>query len=81
MGLVYSFLETLDVSVAEMSEIKRYLDLVKQRSTGSLSTAATFIRDFVRAHPAYKHDSVVSQEINYDLMVAVDKMYVLSARV
>ena len=44
--------------------------------TGSLRTAASWIRDFVRSHPAYKFDSVVSQEINYDLMVAVDEMCV-----
>jgi glutamate--cysteine ligase catalytic subunit len=74
MGLVYSFLDTLDVDAEEMSKIKRYLDLVKRRSTGSLSTAATFIRDVVRSHPAYKRDSVVSQEVNYDLMAAVDRM-------
>jgi glutamate--cysteine ligase catalytic subunit len=78
MGLVYAFLDTLDVDACEMSEIKRYLDLVKRRSTGSLSTAATFIRNFVRTHPAYKGDSVVSQEVNYDLMVTIDKMYVCS---
>ena len=30
----------------------------------------------MRSHPAYKFDSVVSQEINYDLMKAVDEMYV-----
>lgn len=41
---------------------------------GSLQTPATWMRDFVRSHPAYKFDSVVSQEINYDLMVAVDDM-------
>ena len=42
--------------------------------SGSLRTAASWIRNFVRSHPAYKFDSVVSQEINYDLMVAVDEM-------
>ena len=31
-------------------------------------------REFVLSHPAYKFDSVVSQEINYDLMVAIDEM-------
>ena len=43
---------------------------------GSLQTPATWIRNFVRSHPAYKFDSVVSQEINYDLMVAIDDMCV-----
>ena len=41
---------------------------------GSLLTAATWTRNFVRNHPAYKGDSVVSQEINYDLLVAVDEI-------
>lgn len=34
------------------------------------------MRNFVRSHPAYKHDSVVSAEINYDLIVAIDEMWV-----
>jgi glutamate--cysteine ligase catalytic subunit len=42
--------------------------------SGSLQTPATWIRNFVRSHPDYKYDSVVSQEINYDLLVAVDEM-------
>ena len=33
----------------------------------------------MRAHPQYRGDSVVSQEINYDLMVAVDEMCVVAA--
>ena len=41
---------------------------------GSLATTATWMRNFVRSHPAYQHNSVVSQEINYDLLVAVDEM-------
>ena len=41
---------------------------------GSLQTPATWIRNFVRTHPAYKFDSVVSEEINYDLMKAIDDM-------
>lgn len=33
-------------------------------------TTATWIRKFVTEHPDYKHDSVVSDSIAYDLMVA-----------
>lgn len=32
------------------------------------------MRDFVRNHPAYKFDSVVSAEINYDLVHAIDEI-------
>ena len=31
-------------------------------------SGATFIRDFVYNHPAYKQDSVVSKEISCDLI-------------
>ena len=34
----------------------------------------------MRNHPTYQHDSVVSAEINYDLMVAVDEMCVQFTR-
>lgn len=41
---------------------------------GSLVTTATWMRSFVRSHPAYKFDSVVSEEINYDLVRAMDEI-------
>ena len=47
-------------------------------NAATLRTPATWIRNFVLNHPAYKHDSVVSKEINYDMMVAIDEMYVHS---
>ena len=28
----------------------------------------------MRSHPEYKHDSVISQEINYDLVKAIDEI-------
>ena len=42
------------------------------RCAGSLVTTASWMRRYVRSHPSYKFDSVISQEINYDLMKAVD---------
>ena len=31
-------------------------------------TTAKWVRTYIRSHPAYKFDSVVSEEITYDLM-------------
>ncbi|TFY62650.1 hypothetical protein EVJ58_g3733 [Rhodofomes roseus] len=73
-GLVYAYLDTLDMEEEERVKLERYLDLIKRRTDGTLKTAATWIREFVRTHPAYKFDSAVSQEINYDLLVAVDEI-------
>ena len=36
--------------------------------TGELMTTASWIRKFVHSHPDYKHDSVVSDKVTYDLM-------------
>ncbi|KAI0049977.1 glutamate-cysteine ligase catalytic subunit [Auriscalpium vulgare] len=74
LGLVEDYLSTLDLDETEQRKISSYLNLVRRRANGTLKTPATWIREFVRAHPAYKSDSVVSEEINYDLMVAVDEI-------
>jgi glutamate--cysteine ligase catalytic subunit len=37
------------------------------------------MRKFIRSHPDYKFDSVINERINYDLLKAVDEMYVKSA--
>ena len=31
-------------------------------------TGAAWMRDFILHHPDYKHDSVMSERINYDLL-------------
>jgi len=74
IGLVETYIGTLDLCELEERKIASYLDLVRRRANGSLKTAATWIRDFVRSHPSYKFDSAVSKEINYDLVVAVDEI-------
>ena len=74
IGLVETYISTLDLCELEQRKIASYLDLVRRRANGSLKTAATWIRDFVRSHPSYKFDSAVSKEINHDLVVAVDEM-------
>ncbi|KZT10714.1 glutamate-cysteine ligase catalytic subunit [Laetiporus sulphureus 93-53] len=72
--LVYSYLDTLDIDEQERIKLEEYLDLIQRRTNGSLKTAASWIRDFVRSHPAYKFDSAVSQEINYDLLRTLEEM-------
>lgn len=39
-----------------------------------MKTTATFLREFVYSHPAYKQDSVVSQEINFDMVKTIDEI-------
>ena len=42
--------------------------------SGKLMTLATWIRNFVSEHPEYKQDSVVTDQINYDLISACDRI-------
>ena len=44
--------------------------LPSRKATGQLMTTASWIRKFVTEHPDYKQDSVVSESIAYDLMIA-----------
>ncbi|TFK68697.1 glutamate-cysteine ligase catalytic subunit [Pluteus cervinus] len=74
IGLIYLYLETLELGDEDAQKIERYLDLIRKRANGSLQTPATWIRDFVRSHPEYRFDSVVSREINYDLVKAIDEI-------
>ena len=70
--LVESYLNSVNVDVETRCDLARYLDLIRKRASGHLWTGAKWIRHFVRSHRAYHGDSVVSAEINYDLIRAVE---------
>lgn len=44
-----------------------YLDFVEKRASRKIMTNAAWIRKFVTNHPSYRNDSVVNDEICYDL--------------
>ena len=48
---------------------KQYMILICKRASGELQTTATWMREFVQGHPAYRHDSVVSEAIAHDLVM------------
>lgn len=68
--LVYAYLEHVDCDVETFRRVDEYLSFIAARAKGELLTPAQWMRKFVTSHPAYRHDSVVSEEIAYDLMVA-----------
>lgn len=74
MGVVEEYLDSLDMDRATRASLEKSLQLVRRRANGSLVTTATWMRNFVTTHPSYKQDSVVSQEICYDLCKAVDEL-------
>ncbi|KAJ6112206.1 hypothetical protein N7523_008267 [Penicillium sp. IBT 18751x] len=72
--LVESYLDSVNVDVETRCFLASYLDLIRKRADGTLWTGARWIREFVAKHPSYKHDSVVSEEITYDLVKAVEEL-------
>jgi glutamate--cysteine ligase catalytic subunit len=72
--LVESYLNSMNVDVETRCDIATYLDLIRKRANGTYWTAARWMRHFVANHPGYKKDSVVSDEITYDLVKAAEQI-------
>ena len=72
--LVESYLNSMNVDVETRCDLATYLDLIRKRANGTYWTAAKWIRNFVQTHPGYKKDSVVSDEITYDLVKAAEQI-------
>ena len=70
--LVESYLDSVNVEVETRCALARYLELIQKRADGRLWTGAKWIRAFVQSHPEYKHDSVVTERMNYDLIKTVE---------
>mmetsp|Transcript_16985 Transcript_16985/g.22156 ORF Transcript_16985/g.22156 Transcript_16985/m.22156 type:complete len:310 (+) Transcript_16985:655-1584(+) len=68
--LIFAYLEYIQCDKSTKAKLTSYLELIEKRASGELVTPATWMRNFVRSHPSYKEDSVVSDEIAYDLMIA-----------
>lgn len=58
----------------QIAQIKQYLRFLSDRASGRIKTTAKFMRDFIRSHPDYRWDSVVSEPINHDLIVFLDRV-------
>merc|ERR1712224_405863 len=68
--LVHAYLDYINCDTITRKRLNTYLDFIEKRANGDLVTPATWIRNYVRNHEAYKGDSVVNDEIAYDLVKA-----------
>ncbi|KAL7752335.1 glutamate--cysteine ligase [Sorochytrium milnesiophthora] len=72
--LVENFMETIIIEPQVRAQVDKYLAFIRGRANGSIATTANWMRNFVRTHPEYKHDSAVTHAIAYDLMKACQKV-------
>jgi len=69
-----SYLEDIKCSQSSFPRVHQYLSFLADRAAGRLMTPAAWMRRFVREHPEYKSDSVVSSGIAFDLVRACDEI-------
>ena len=61
--LVRAYLDHINCDKVSLTRISEYLDFIEKRAVGELITPATWMRNFIRNHPDYKGDSVISDSI------------------
>ncbi len=54
--------------------LRRYVALIVGRAMGDVPTGATWQRNFVRSHPEYQGDSVVTPRIAHDLLAKIERV-------
>ncbi|XP_028915080.1 glutamate--cysteine ligase catalytic subunit [Ornithorhynchus anatinus] len=72
--ILNSYLENMEVDVDTRCSILNYLKLIKKRASGELMTVARWMREFVANHPDYKKDSVITDEMNYSLILKCNQI-------
>ncbi|XP_040839498.1 glutamate--cysteine ligase catalytic subunit isoform X5 [Ochotona curzoniae] len=72
--ILNSYLENMEVDVDTRCSILNYLKLIKKRASGELMTVARWMREFIGSHPDYKQDSVITDEMNYSLILKCNQI-------
>ena len=72
--LIKRYLSTLSLTPAAHAKVGSYLSLISKRASGELWTAARWQREFVRGHAEYQRDSVLSEEVAFDLLKEVRRI-------
>jgi len=56
-------------------ENMKYFEILSKRARGEIPTIAAWIRNFVLKHPRYQKDSIVTKEIAFDLINAMNQIF------
>eukprot|EP01133_Synstelium_polycarpum_P004382 gene4382-5127_t len=68
ISIVKSYVGKLNFDFDTTNLVNNYLLFISKRASGDLMTMSAWTRQFVHNHPSYNHDSIVSQEIQNDLI-------------
>ncbi|KNC74969.1 glutamate-cysteine ligase catalytic subunit, partial [Sphaeroforma arctica JP610] len=67
LAYVRAYLNTMVVDVETSMKLQSYLNFISKKASGDLMTTAQWMRGYIKKHPDYKQDSVISDSINYDI--------------
>lgn len=73
--LIRTYLECIGSDESTIRKVDNYLKLIIGRASGKLYTGAKWMREFVTNHKDYKHDSVITQKMAYDLVKKISDVY------
>ena len=77
IGLMQLFEECMNVKgwkADKIEETMKFIRFLAMRARGQIRTGARFIRDFINAHPSYKKDSKLSDDICWDLIKVMSEL-------
>jgi glutamate--cysteine ligase catalytic subunit len=72
--LCIRYLETSGCDSAMREALMEHLAFIDKRASGSLMTTATWMRNFVLTHEAYRNDARVPHAAAHDLMLAASEI-------
>ena len=72
--LIQRYLDTCDYDSTTRSKLDEYLNFIKERANGNIMTTSKWLRSFVQEHPDYDSDSVVGEEVVYDLVKLIKEL-------
>ncbi len=55
----------------QIKKVCHSLEFLQKRARGEIPTGARFLRDLVLNHPEYKHDSIITPAVAFDIMNTV----------
>jgi len=72
--MILAYLDVIGTDSVTLQTVSGYLDFIVARAAGELLTPAAWMREYIRSHPDYKFDSVLSSRIAADLMAKCHRM-------
>ncbi|CAF1500131.1 unnamed protein product [Adineta ricciae] len=74
-SLVLNYLNSFeDIDISTRQTMNEYIEFISQRAKGDLLSNAMWMRKSIENHHLYQHDSIVSEQIQYDLFRQIEQI-------